>query len=100
MDERRKASEVRTLWGKVWLALNNLLALAVIVGAHWLFGHLLHFAFPPALKSVIDVVDVIVSSFFALIYVYLGWEILAAFLPFLKRRAYGNASSATQQADE
>jgi hypothetical protein len=99
MEERRAFSETREFWGKVWRGLQRIFALILLVAAHWLVSRLFRLVFPPSLSKVLDFVEIVISLFFALIYVYLGWEVLAAFLPALKRRASANVDRTEEAGD-
>jgi hypothetical protein len=100
MEERRTFSESRAFWGKVWMGLQRLFALVLFVPAHWLVGRIFRLVFPASLGVVLDFVEIVTSLFFSLIYVYLAWEVLAAFFPWLKRRASANIDRVREEAEE
>jgi hypothetical protein len=99
-EERRTFSESRVFWGKVWTGLQRLFALALFVSAHWCVGRMFRLVFPPSMGRVLDFVEIVTSLFFSLIYVYLAWEVLAAFFPWLKRSANVNTDRSREEAGD
>lgn len=97
--ERRETSETRTFWGRVFAALSRLLAFLIFAGAHWGVTRLLKLLFPPSMARVVDLVEVVTSIFFVLVYLYLGWEMLTCFFPFLKRKAYAVINGSEQKSE-
>lgn len=74
------------LWERVWKAVQWLMAMAILVVLHWLAGKLLVFAVPARMTDALALLECVISSFFMLIYLLLGWEVLMIFVdPFLKR---------------
>jgi len=79
-------SELRLFWEKVWHALHRLVALGIFLGVHYLLNLLLGVAFPPELGRLVTLVKYVIGVFFLLVYIYLGWDMVTVFVPFLKRK--------------
>jgi hypothetical protein len=97
MEERRIPSETREFWGKVWVGMQRLFAFVLFVPAHWLVGQMLRWVFPAPMAVILNFMEIVVSLFFALIYVYLAWEMLAAFFPFLKKSIHANVNRPSEE---
>ena len=69
-------------------ALLRVAALIVLIGAHWalgfVFSHLNHISYKPA-SVLLEASSYIV---FALIYVYLAWDVAKIFIPWLRPKPY------------
>jgi hypothetical protein len=73
---------------RVGSGLLRLLALLLFIGAHWVVSRALVWSVPSNLGGGMVFVSDIVFGFFVLIYAYLGWEMLAVFVPWLRRSEY------------
>jgi hypothetical protein len=80
-----------------------LVVLAIFIGVHFLLNKLLAFVMPAEMQKMKLLMEDILWICFALIYVYLAWETLAAFIPWLRRGEYrGQPGSqlATKEVEE
>jgi len=72
-------------WQRVWSALQPLIALVIFAIAHWIVNHVLKWILPPNLEWAFPFVEDVFYVFFFLVYVYLGWEMVTVFIPWLRR---------------
>ena len=63
-----------------------MVALLLFAGFHYAINWILRHVFPPVLAKALAFVEAVVGVFFLMVYVFLGWEMLTVFLPWLKRR--------------
>jgi hypothetical protein len=77
---------------RVGSSLLRLLALLVFIGLHHVANRALASTTPSNLVGYTVFLEDIVFVFFALIYAYLGWEMLAVFIPWLRRQDFRGQS--------
>jgi hypothetical protein len=80
-DERR--SGIRAFWSRIWAALNRLIGACVLGGAHYVANLGLKVVIHA--QTLLSFLDAVVTVCFALIYVYLAWDMVAVFMP-LRRK--------------
>jgi hypothetical protein len=68
-------------WARVWAALQRVIALALFVLAHWGLSLLFRLAAPPNLKRAFLLGEDILFVMFMIVYLYLAWGMIAAFMP-------------------
>jgi hypothetical protein len=67
--------------GKVWNALQHLLAVAMFAVCHWLLDKLLTFTNPGYFKPALDFLKVVAFVAFSLIYLFILYEMVLLFCP-------------------
>jgi hypothetical protein len=73
-------------WQKVWSAIQRAIALIVFKGVHLLLDYVLNWNTPPDMVPIARFMDDALWIVFNLVYVYLCWEMLAVFIPWLRRK--------------
>jgi hypothetical protein len=77
--------EVRTLCRKVGLALLRLLALGVFMVAHYFVNKALLLVIPSNMTRFLEVAQAVIAIMFLFIYLYLAWDMVTVFMPWLSR---------------
>jgi hypothetical protein len=81
----KEKSELRLLCRKVGLALLRLAFLAVFMGAHYLLNKALLLVMPSNMMRFVEVAQSVIAIMFLLIYLYLAWDMVTVFMPWLSR---------------
>jgi hypothetical protein len=82
------ATELRRIhafWLKVLEALSRLVALGIFGSAHYLLDQGLRMVFDPRMTKMVVFARDVVSVLFLLVYIYLCWDMVTVFMPFLER---------------
>lgn len=76
---------IRAFWIKALDALSRLVALGIFGTAHYLLDKGLQKVFDPSMTKMLTFARDVVSVLFLLIYIYLCWDMVIVFIPFLER---------------
>jgi hypothetical protein len=71
----------REFWARFWSALQRLVALGVVMVAHKALNWGLAFIIPASMIGVLPYLEALSVVAFGIIYVYLLWETVGAFVP-------------------
>jgi hypothetical protein len=82
---REEKRELFTLCRKVGLALLRLVFLATFMGAHYFLNKALLLVMPPNMIRFAEVAQTVIAIMFLLIYLYLAWDMVTVFMPWLSR---------------
>jgi len=82
-------AEDRAFWVQVWSALQRIGALLLFLGAHKLLDFAFEKALPVSFNQVVLFIEGIVFCGFTIVYVAMVFDMVAVFIPAIKRRAYG-----------
>lgn len=82
-------SELRKFWGRVWVALCKVIALAIFAAAHRGLDWVLKWAVPEKFAGAAIFLQAVTFVAFGIVYVHLSYELVAVFLPVIKRRRKG-----------
>jgi hypothetical protein len=85
-------------WGRVFSAVQRAIALGIFILVHYGLNRALAFVVPPNMVGALLFAQDVIFVIFILVYVYLAWEILTAFLPRLK--VAGTAKPELEPHDE
>jgi hypothetical protein len=78
----------RAFLSRVGNALLRIIALAVVGAAHWALEKGLTYVIPENFKSEATLIEDVSFLFFLLIYLYLLWDMLKVFIPWLQSKPY------------
>jgi hypothetical protein len=84
MDAQEK-SELFSFGFRVLAALSRLIALALFIGAHFCLNFALKFVMPDNMAGMLLFSQDVIAVIFLLLYAYLTWDMLRAFIPQLHR---------------
>lgn len=74
-------------WVRVLAALLRAPAFALFIGLHWLLDHVLGLVVPEGMARALTVARIAIFLVFLCVYVQLGIEVLAVFLPGIRPKA-------------
>jgi hypothetical protein len=90
--------EDMAFWRRVSTAIQRAMALGLFIIVHLVLNRALVSAVPANMVGALVYLQGIIFAIFALIYVYLAWDILTAFFPGLK--VMGTAESKLLESDD
>jgi hypothetical protein len=86
---RPTQSDIREFWNRVWEALQRVAAFFVFAGAHWLIRAVTVLSTPADWPEARLLVEATGWGIFMILYLYLGWDMLAVFMPRLRGKRDG-----------
>jgi len=86
LPERTEWEQLGEFWVRVAVALLRALALPFFVGIHWGLDHLLALVVPEGMAKALLIGRIGVFLVFLCVYIQLGIEILAVFMPGIRPR--------------
>ena len=89
-DLRNWRKELARLWTRVWVALNKAAALGVAILIHKGLEAAAKWIVPEGWNISLTLLEAIFFVVFSIVYIHFLWEMLAVFVPFLKRKRSRN----------